>query len=265
MKTNHKISIIQLILSTLCGVVLAVHRVGNITAGTAMSIVGAAATVVLILGGAAVENLRKKLLLKPAEPDKLGFSMLALAGFLFLLAAVFFFLQDAGSLLWIIAAVFCGFSGAATLLRLSLRDSGKTAAVYSLIPIFLLCFFLLMFYRSNGDNPALHLFGYEVATMLLTLLGLYAAVSGRFEKSHHIFRSAACSIGICFLIQELVSFLLMPQVLLSIPDFSVAALVLLGACGFLLCYGMFYVPVREVFPESVSEENESSNQEETAD
>ena len=154
MKTNHKISAMQAALSVLCGVVLAVHRSGQTATGAAMVLVGAAALIVLALCGLRVHHLRKKLLLKSAEPDKLGFAMLTLSGFLSILAAVFFFLRNTASLLGIITALFCCFCGITTILRLSLRDSGKTAAVYSLVPIFFLSFFLLMFYRSNGDNPA---------------------------------------------------------------------------------------------------------------
>ena len=261
MKTNHKISIIQTALTALCGIVLAVHRSSQTTTGSAMVLVGAAAVVVLALGGFGVERLRNKLQLKPAEPDKLGFAMLTLSGFLFLLAAVFFFLQSGRALLGIITAAFCAFCGITTILRLSLRDSGKTAAVYSLVPIFFLSFFLLMFYRSNGDNPYLHQFGYEVAVILFVLLGIYASIAGRFEKSRPLFRSICCSIGLCFIVQELVSLLLMPATLLSIPDFSFAAVVMLLACSQLLCYGLFYSPVREVFPQSDEEIPEDSEEE----
>lgn len=258
MKTNHKISMIQTALSALCGIVLAVHRSSQAATGTAMFLVGTTAVIVLLLGGIGVERLRKKLLLKPAEPDKLGFAMVTLAGFLFLIAAIFFFLQSRHSMLWIITAVFCGLCGITTILRLSLRDSGKTAAVYSLVPIFFLSFFLLMFYRSNGDNPYLHQFGYEIAVMLIVLLGIYASVAGRFEKSRPLFRSICCSVGICFVVQELVSLLLMPATLLSIPDFSIAAVVMLLACSQLLCYGLFFPPVREVFPEPTETDEENS-------
>jgi len=261
MKTNHKISMIQGALSFLCGIVLAVHRYSQSSTGVAMCLVGIVAVLVLTFCSFSVESLRKKLQLKPAEPDKLGFAMLAFSGFLFIIAGVLFFLQNKTSFLWMIAAAFSIFCGATTILRLSLRDTGKMAAVYSLIPLFFLSFFLLMFYRSNGDNPYLHQFGYEVAVMLIVLLGLYTTVSGRFEKSRPCLRSATCSIGLSFVAQELFSFLLMPHILLSIPDFSVAALVMLLACGFLLCYGMFYPTVRDVFPENIEEEAVQSEEE----
>lgn len=261
MKTTHKISVMQLLLTVLCGVVLAVHRSSQTAAGTAMFLVGAAAVLVLVLCGIGAENLRKKLQLKPAEPDKLGFAMLVLTGFLFLLAAVFFLIQsEASTLLRIITAVFCAFCGITTLLRLSLRDSGQTAAVYSLIPIFFLSFFLLMFYRSNGDNPQLSQFGYEVAVILLVLLGIYTAVAGRFEKAHPRFRSICCSIAVCFIVQELFTLLLMPRMVLAIPGFSIATAVMLLAYSQLLCYGLCFPPVQEVFAEEESHEEDEAEE-----
>ena len=53
----------------------------------------------------------------------------------------------------------------------------------------------------------------------------------------------------------------MPAALQSIPDFSIAAVVMLLACSQLLCYGMFYPSVREVFPASAEDANESLEEE----
>lgn len=266
MKTNHKISVMHVLLSMICGVVLAVHRCGDNTTGSSMFIVGAAAAVILTLCSFAAEHLRVKLNLTPAEPDKLGFVMLALSGFLFVIAALFFLLQsDVSALLRILSAVFCGFCGAVTLLRLSLRDTGRTAAVYSLVPVFFLSYFLLMFYRSNGDNPYLIQFGYEIVVILVVLLSIYAAIAGRFEQARPRFRASCCSIGLCFIAQEVVFLFLMPQAVLSIPGFSLAAAVMLLAYAQLLCYGLFFPPVREVFAEENDTEEEASETAEEAE
>lgn len=264
MKTNHKLSFLQLALIAACGVVLAVHRSGQ-PAGISLLLVGVAAVVVLIFAALGVLRMREKLLLKPAEPDKLGFAMLAGAGLLFLLAAVIFLLKgDVSSTLRIITAFFCACCSAATLMRLSLRDSGKTAAVFTLVPIFFISFYLLMFYRSNGDNPYLHQFGYEVAVLLLTLMGLYAAAAGRFEKARPVFRTVSCSIALCFLAQEMISLLLMTHMIFMIPGFSLGTAVMMAACGLLLCYGLFYPSVQEVFPEtSVDQEEQQDDPEES--
>lgn len=254
MKTNHKISALQILLAGLCGLVLAIHRQKS-TSGTEMFLVALAAAVVLVLAALGTEKTRKKLQLKAAEPDKIAFALIAAAGFLFLLSAVCFLLQqDLSMTLRMITAAFCVFSGVAALLRLPLRDSGKTAAVYSLVPIFALSFYLLLFYRSNGDNPYLSTFGYEMAVLLMTLLSLYAAVAGRFEKPHPRFRAAMCSIGLCLLVQEGCSTLLMPQQIFNIPGFSLATIVLLMASGLLLCYGIAYPSMQEIFEEEPNEE-----------
>lgn len=253
MKTNHKISALQILLSGLCGIVLAIHRQAAAT-GTAMFLVALAAAVVLVLAALGVENTRVKLQLKPAEPDKPAFALIAAAGFLFLLSAVCFVLQqDLSVSLRMIIAAFFAFSGVAALLRLPLRDSGKTAAVYALVPLFALSFYLLIFYRSNGDNPYLSAFGYEMAVLLVTLLSLYAAVAGRFEKPRPRFRVAMCSIGICLLVQEGCSSLLMTEQIFATPGFSLGTLVMMMAAGLLLCYGIGYPTVQEVFEEETAE------------
>ncbi len=260
MKTNHKLSALQILLTGLCGLVLAIHRRSAAT-GTEMFLVALVAAVVLVLTALGTEKTRQKLQLKPAAPDKLGFALVVAAGFLFLLSAVCFLLQqDLSMSLRMITAAFCGLSGATALLRLPLRDSGKTAAVYALVPIFALSFYLLIFYRSNGDNPYLSAFGYEMAVLLVTLLSLYAAVAGRFEKPHPRFRVAMCSIGLALLVQEGCSALLMTQQVFAIPGFSLGTLVLLMACGLLLCHGIGYPSVQEVF-EAEPDEEESEEEE----
>ena len=176
MKTNHKISIMQLVLIVLCGMVLAGHRYLADPTGAELFWVALAAALVVALSAIGVENLRRKLQLKPAVLDKAGFALLIGAGFLFLLSAGFTFLQhDLGTVLKLVSAVFAAACGAVTLMRLPLRDSGETAAAYALVPIFYLSFYLLTFYRSNGDNPYLFRFGYEIAVILVVLLGIYVA------------------------------------------------------------------------------------------
>ena len=249
MKTNHKLSIMQLVLIALCAMVLAGHRYLTAPTGMELFCVALASAMVVALGAIGVERLRCKLQLKPAIMDKAGFALLAGAGFLFLLAAGFTFLQhDLSSVLKVISALFAAACGAVTLMRLPLRDSGETAAVYALVPIFYLSFYLLVFYRSNGDNPALFQFGYEIAVILVALLGIYAAVAGRFEKARPRFRAVCCSLGLLLIGQELCYLLLNPGQVLSIPGFSPATAVTLAAFALLLCCGLCYPPVRDVFP-----------------
>ena len=160
------------------------------------------------------------------------------------------------------SALFAAACGALTLMRLTLRDNGETAAAYSLVPVFYLSFYLLIFYRSNGDNPNLFRFGYEIAVILVVLLGVYAAVAGRFEKARPRFRTVCCALGILFIVQELCYLLLTPGQVLTVPGFSPATAAMLVAFALLLCCGLCYPPVREVFPIVEDEEDEDTPSEE---
>lgn len=202
--------------------------------------------------------------------NKAGFALLAAAGFLFLLAAAFSFLQqNVGQVLRVVTAVFAAACGALTLMRLPLRDSGQTAAVYSLLPVFFISYYLLIFYRSNGDNPYLLQFGYEIAVLLAVLLGIYSAVAGRFEKARPRFRSVCCSLGLTFIVQELVYLARQPQAVYTIPGLSIAAMVALLAYALLLCCGLLFPPVQEVFVSETGEESgdgeKDSDKEEDSD
>ena len=266
MKTNHKISIMQLVLIVLCGLVLAGHRFLADPSGTELFWVALAGSLVVALSAIGVENLRRKLQLRPAVMDKAGFALLAGAGFLFLLSAGFTLLQhELGTTLKLVTALFAAASGVLTLMRLPLRDSGETASVYALVPIFFLSFYLLIFYRSNGDNPNLFRFGYEIAVILVVLLGIYAAVAGRFEVARPRFRTICCGLGLLMIVQELCYLLLTPAQVLSIPGFSPATAAMLAAFFLLLCVGLCYPPVREVFPileDEVEDDEEEQTEEE---
>lgn len=260
MKTNHKLSALQILLAALCGVVLAIHRLRTGADGSSMLLVGCFSALILFLAARKLHAVREALSLKPLSADKFGFALLTLAGLLFIGAGILFFLlRDTSSKLAIITCVFSVFCGLVTLARLSLRDSGQTAAIYSLVPVFFLSFYLLLFYRSNGDNPNLSMFGFEVAVLLLALLGYYAAIAGRFEKERPRFCGFACTLGGSFITQELVYLLLNPGHLKAVPGFSLDAVAMLCAYGVLLCYALIYPPVREVFPldEETSEKSES--------
>ena len=266
MKTNHKLSIMHLVLIVLCGMVLAGHRYLAAPTGNELFLVALTAVMVVVLCSLGVEGLRRKLQLKPAVMDKAGFAMLAGAGFLFLLSAGFTFLQhDLNTPIKLVSTLFAAACGVVTLMRLPLRDSGETAAVYALVPLFYLSFYLLLFYRSNGSNPNLFQYGYETAVILSVLLGIYAAVAGRFEKARPRFRAACCGLGLLMIVQELVFLVLAPGQVLPIPGFSPATAVMLAAFALLLCVGLCYPPVREVFPiveEDDPEEDEDSPAEE---
>ncbi len=264
MKTNHKLSVLHALLSCGCGLVLALHRGLTAADGLELAIVAMAAMLVLTLCGLGVHQTRSKLQLKPAVADKGAYVFVAAAGFLFLASAVLSLLnQDSGTALHLIDAAFAAVCGVLTLLRLIARDQGEQSAVLSLVPTFYLSFFLLMFYRSNGDNPSLLDFGYEVAVLLILLVAIYSSVADRFQEARPRFRVIFSSFGLMFAVQELVYLLMTPGMRMDLPGFSPAVLTMLPAYGLLLCLGIFYPPARVVFPIADAQPKESNTEEQT--
>ncbi len=263
MKTNHKLSIMQMLLCVGCGLVLALQRKLTNAIGSELVLVALAAMLVCTLCALGVESTRKKLMLKPAILDKGAFGLLATAGFLFLVTAALTLLdRSSGIALTVISAVFAATAGVMTLMRLSIRDEGETAAVFALVPNFYLSFFLLMFYRANGDNPYLRQFGYETSVILILLVCIYGAVAGRFERPRPRFRATLCGIGLMFVLQELIFMLLDPAMLTYVSGFGYAAVTMLLAYALLLTLGLFYPPVREVFPIKTEKAHEEEKTEE---
>ncbi len=248
MKTNHKLSILHTVLNVLCGAVLALHRGMTAAGWQALLTVGLGAALVTGLAGLGVTKVRASLRLKPAQTDKGCYAMLAAGGLLFLAAAVLALPESNGHFLSLITVLFMAACGVALLVRLAQRDQGELAAVCSLAPIFFLCFYLLMFYRENGDNPYLFRFGYEIAVIILSLVGLYFAVAGKFQEEKPALRAAVCGISLTFVMQELIFVVIAPQQRALLAGFTLSTAVMLLACGVLLCCGLFYPPVRAVFP-----------------
>lgn len=255
MKTTHKLSLFEILLAVLCGIVLALHRASSAHV-LELIIVGFTAMLLIVLFSLGVERFRKKQQLKLAEQNKVGYALIAMAGFLFCISGMLFFLFDGHSgILRTVNCLFAILCGLATLWRLADRDCGERSACCALVPIFFMSFFLLMFYRSNGDNPFLREFGYEVAVLLSALLGLYFTVSGKFEKTHAALQNAVMGFGLAMIVQESVFCLLHYDQVLSILGFSPAALVSLVACAILMAAGILFPPQK--LPEAnAAEEDE---------
>ncbi len=253
MKPSQKLSFLQLTLSVLCGLAMAVHR-NTGPSGAAQAIVAAVAVVTLILCGWFASRLQEKKAWAAAQPDKLHFGLLATAGFLYLASgAVFLYLastagfafqQQTSALLRMIYLLFVGFCGvacgAATLARLSSRDQSKTAGVCAIVPVFFHSLLLLVLYRNNADNPTLSQFGYEIVVFAAALLGAYGACGGRFENKRRIFHKIFCSLGLAFVTQELLTALLQPEAFFAVPGLSLGVLLVLPACWMLLASGLLY-------------------------
>lgn len=256
MKKIPPLSFAYWILTVLCGIVVALFRMkSGVSSG--LLIVGAAAALVLCAAAFLTQRFFQKHSIPQAEPNRLTFAMIACAGFLFLGAALLFFVKGSGSsLLRAVMAVFSAITGVASLMRLSQRDKTELAAGYSLIPVFWVGFYLLMLYRGNGDNPYLAQFGCEIAVFLLVLIGIYASVAGWFLKPRPSLRRVGMSWGLAACVQELVFFALRPADILSVRSMSLGTIVLLAACGCLLSAALLAPP--QLFPEPV--ESESTDQ-----
>ncbi len=262
MKTNHKLSLLQALLLVGCALVLALHRHLADPSGAELLLVALAAAAVCALCAAGVEKTRCKLQLKPAALDKGAFALIAGAGFLFLISAALTLLKHGiYEVLPLVLMVFSAASGVVTLMRLPVRDEGETAAVFSLVPLFYLSFFLLTFYRGNGDNPHLLQFGYEIAVILLLMVSFYSSVAGRFEAPKPYFRVIFSSLGLLFVLQQLIYTALSPRVLVVVSGFTPATLAMLAAFALLLALGLFYPPTRDVFPIILSKEKEEKTEE----
>ena len=173
-----------------------------------------------------------------------SFAITACGGLLLIAAGFLFFLQRNGNaLLRVVEALLCALAGIGAILRIREKDNTERAAVYATIPIFMLAFFLLLFYRSNGDNPHLEHFGYEIAVLVSSLTGVYFSVSGRFGRSVAGIRDGIASFGAMMILQEWIFFLLRGKALLAqVRGLSVAALVMLLGCAALLFQAIFCPP-----------------------
>ena len=263
MKKLPRLSFVYVILTALFGVVVALFRVKS-GASARLLIVAVAAALTLAAAAAGVERFFKKHDVPQAEPNRLTFALIACAGFLFLATAFLFFLKGGGSsLLRAVSAVFAAVTGAAALMRLSERDKTERAAGYSLLPIFLVGFYLLLLYRGNGDNPYLLNFGCEISVFLLVLISLYSSVAGWFLKPRPAARRTVMSWGLAACVQEWMYFLLRHDNVLAIRNFSVGTMILLLACAFLLAAALLAPP--HILPKPAPEEQAEDDAAETAE
>lgn len=245
--------------------------------GLALVRASASISVLLAAAAAAVALLAAGVLLWPgkkagawtAQPDRLCFALLALSGFLFLIAAGCFAVDEnafvlhgvASSLRRWVVLLFALFCGVCTLLRLAGRDQGRKSAACSLVPVFCMACCLLIFYRSNGDNPYLADFGVDIVVLALTLLGVYLAASTRFEEQRRWVAEGGLLLSLTGIVQELLFALLYWDRLREIPGLSIGLLMLMAACGVLVLCGLFCTP--EKLPPLPAEDEEDGDGEET--
>lgn len=251
MQTIKKCRLIPAVLSLLFGVILTIVRA---TASTSVLLV-TAILLLLVLVAVSVLLAGKDDPAAGVQPGKPTFALLALSGFLFLIAGVCFWMDEAAfevrgissALLRGVMAAFALLCGICTLLRLSARDQGRKSAAYALPPIFCMAIGLLIFYRGNGDNPYLESFGPEILTMILTLLGVYFAAKPRFEARKVWLYSSLLSLALTAIVQELLYAPLHWTQVHSILCFSLATPILLASCG-LLMFNALLFPAEKLPP-----------------
>lgn len=261
MNTTKKLSILQIILSVLCGCVLAVYRASSKATGTGFLILAAISLLLCVAFAFGVDLFRFNNRLRPAEQDPVSFGMTACGGFLLIAAGMMFFFQAEGSmLLRVVGAVLCFFAGSAAVMRLKERDGNEKSAVLATIPIFLLGFFLLMFYRSNGDNPRLESFGFEIAVFLSLIVGTYFSVSPRFSDKAVWLKLGITAFAVAVSAHELIFFLVKSKDVLAVRGMSVAALILLLGCTVLLIQAIYCPPGKYPEPEPAEDKTETNEE-----
>ncbi len=260
MNTTKKLSLLQILLSVLCAAVLAVYRTGLQATGKGFLLLAMISLVLCIGFSIGINGFRKKNRLRPAEPDKAAYSLIACGGFLLMAAGLLFFFQTSGSmLLRVVGAVLSFVAGLAAVMRLKEKDATEKAAVLSTVPIFMLGFFLLMFYRSNGDNPHLETFGYEIAVFSLAIVGVYFSVSPRFNDKAIWLRLGATAFGLTMAVHEWIYFALRPQEVLSARGITIGALLMLLGCLVLMAEALYCPPQK--YPEPVAPKDEEKTEE----
>lgn len=267
MKTIKKCRLTVTALSLVLGIALTIVRA---TASPSLLLVFAL-LVLLALAGFSLLTSGKDDPAEGVQPGKPTFALLALAGFLFLIAGVCFWLDEAAfelrsgasGLLRGVMAIFALLCGICTLMRLSARDQGGKSAAYAVPPIFCLAIGLLLFYRGNGDNPYLESFAPEILTLMFTLLGVYFAVQPRFEVRKIWLYHSVLSVSLAAIVQELLYALMHWEQVHSIPCFSLATPMLLAACGLLILNALLFPA--EKLPPLPSDEKKNEDGEEPSE
>lgn len=237
MEMHKRISALELTLSLAVGAFLAVYR--HLWAGEkglGRAVVGLAAALLLTVFALYAEKARARVS-APAPAGRGCMTLLAASGFVLLLSAALFWMEGKGAftLLTLLRAVFPAACGAAALVRLKHGDRDRLSAMLCLFPVFYLCFFLLLFYRANGDGPDVSVYGFETAAVIAALLGVYAHAAVRFDKPRPGLRAAAFSIGTAAAAMELVLLVLDRTMLLGISGYGWGTAAMLLGMGLQLC------------------------------
>ncbi|MBQ9535086.1 MAG: hypothetical protein IJU78_04520 [Clostridia bacterium] len=187
----------------------------------------------------------------------------ALAALAFLAAAYFTLTgtTDVSRAVMLVQTVFLAVCGAAVLGAAGGRSAEQTRFA-GLFPLYYICFFLLIFYRGNANNPTLHSFALEIITLLSVMLATYLTVGMRFERHKPFVRVFFVLLSLYFAAFELLSFALVHDSLVVIPSVSAGMMLTLAALFMLLAADFVRVP-RTPAAESAAEEESAAEDGET--
>ena len=162
--------------------------------------------------------------------------------FVILIAAVRSITLSMGSTIGLVSAVFAFACSASIFFRVKEKDLADNTAVLSLFPVFYLCFYLLMFYRSTAKFPDLNLFGPQIITLSALIVTAYFNAATKFGSRPAILRYLISFFSLSLTLGDLVAYLFTANAI-SITE---ASGYLLNICGFTLYFtiSLLVPPVR---------------------
>lgn len=167
-----------------------------------------------------------------------------LAALAFFTAAYFTYtgVYDLSRAITLVQTVFLAACGVTCVFGAAGRRSVEQSRLAGLFPLYYICFFLLIFYRDNANNPRLYSFALEIITLLAVMLALYFTVGMRFERHKPFLRVFSVLLGLFFAAHELLSYAVARDSLAVIPGVSPAMISMLGALFILLAADFVRVP-----------------------
>ena len=153
----------------------------------------------------------------------------------------------------------CAFTLA--LRALNKENSEKTAA-FSLVPIYYLCLYLLMFYRDNAKGANVDAYGPQTLTISVLIFAAYFNCAVKFESRPPLLRYLSGLMAALVFTCELVGYFVLPSTLVCADP----AFFLTMTGGFAIYFGssLFTVPLR-LFKEKPKKSESEKNSEEAAD
>ena len=194
MSKTSKMLYASFLLSAICGVFLGLVRGEVLFASPypAFYISVAVVTILLALSSyftsvSYISENKKELTIHTIPEDwsqryNKRIQVIQLIGAFLLLMASVKIIASAGSVLNFISAVFSFACAVSLFFRIKAKDTTENTALLSLFPVFYLCFYLLMFYRSTARFPNLNQFGPQILTLACLVVTAYFNSASKFTK-----------------------------------------------------------------------------------